>query len=900
MTDPSVLDRPADQTADLDLYAAFRDRGDERALARLVERHWSPSWRLALALARDPAAAEDVAQQAFVRLVLAARARLSIAVFPAWLRATVLNEARSHARAEKRRVRREEAVAVSPETPAASPDSLGPLREQVEHLPETLREPLVLHYGMGLTHAEVGEALGCPAGTASSRIREGLERLRERFQATGQPAALASLEAGLAAWQASLEAKAPPAPPRLDVLLATPSAPALGVGGGVGKKLAALFAAALLVVVGTTARSLVTGPPSPSSVGPGALGLAPAPLDTAATGSSGTSSDATPVPALGTHDVPGGESEGPPRAVAVGADPAKVASVASTATNDAASGAASKKAGASPEGKHRLVGKVVDADGRPVAGAKVAFLGHDPSTAGPGLGKNLQVTRRAKAGAGPGAVGPGGAPKLALAGGPQGLPPPLDFEKDIQRAVATSLALRHLAELAATTTADDGTFSFFVPTSTNAAPGGPMGGPGTTVGMKLGGASMAMASFADTLVSARVEKAGTTLAAEKPLEGVLDAAGQEDAGTVVVTAIPSLTVAVRSGGNPVEGAQVRFVDAGTDEASAATDRTGVARRATASPSVLVTVSKAGFATERRQAVLREGDVRLDVELTPSATLSGVVLGPDGRPLAGVPITADEPDAPTVLLARDQKAACATATDDQGHFTLDGLAPGRAYDVTAKPADPGVLGAELTVTAPAPDVTINLGAAGSLVVEITATGDAGREARDGWPGLDPQMLQADGTWHHADGDRSASGNRVTFARLVPGTYRVKVQPIAFAPVTTQPVTVAGGATATVPLELRRGRDVTGRVVDSSGKPLAHAHVGRGDQGFFVMLMAGDDARFKLSGFSDEASKIVVQAPGCVGREVVVQPGVTDLGDVVLEAAPATEAPPEGGTATPGGK
>ena len=52
-------------------------------------------------------------------------------------------------------------------------------------LPEKLRLPLVLHFGLGMTHQEVGQALGCPPTTAQSRLEQGLARLRRAFVGAG-------------------------------------------------------------------------------------------------------------------------------------------------------------------------------------------------------------------------------------------------------------------------------------------------------------------------------------------------------------------------------------------------------------------------------------------------------------------------------------------------------------------------------------------------------------------------------------------------------------------------------------------------------------------------------------------------------------------------------------------
>src|SRR4051794_12882631 len=123
-------------TSDEALYDAYRDRKDEAALRTLVERHWPGVFRLAHAIVRDAPSAEDVAQEALVRVVQAARARRRLDPFAGWLRTVTVNEARMWLRSERRRERREDAVRAR-DAVQAGPASLDPaaaIREYTEAL----------------------------------------------------------------------------------------------------------------------------------------------------------------------------------------------------------------------------------------------------------------------------------------------------------------------------------------------------------------------------------------------------------------------------------------------------------------------------------------------------------------------------------------------------------------------------------------------------------------------------------------------------------------------------------------------------------------------------------------------------------------------------------------------
>jgi RNA polymerase sigma-70 factor (ECF subfamily) len=61
----------------------------------------------------------------------------------------------------------------------------------VQALPLDVRVAVVLHFYEGQTHDEVAEVVGCPKGTASSRIRRGLEKLKESLTSAGYGAVAA-------------------------------------------------------------------------------------------------------------------------------------------------------------------------------------------------------------------------------------------------------------------------------------------------------------------------------------------------------------------------------------------------------------------------------------------------------------------------------------------------------------------------------------------------------------------------------------------------------------------------------------------------------------------------------------------------------------------------------------
>jgi RNA polymerase sigma-70 factor (ECF subfamily) len=106
--------------------------------------------------------------------------------------ATIRRRAIDLARGRQRRERREQAVAGEAEagghgpawftSPTEDAETRSLLEAGVRGLPEPLREVVVLRFWGGLTFAEIAEAVGCPANTAASRYRYGLDALRTRLR----------------------------------------------------------------------------------------------------------------------------------------------------------------------------------------------------------------------------------------------------------------------------------------------------------------------------------------------------------------------------------------------------------------------------------------------------------------------------------------------------------------------------------------------------------------------------------------------------------------------------------------------------------------------------------------------------------------------------------------------
>lgn len=162
-------------------------RGDQSAFAALYDRYGASTFGFALKICNNRALAEDVVQEAFLSIwQRAGRFDPERGTVSAYLFAAVHNKAVDAVRHESSLRRREEGVGDLPtETPAdevVEAAWLGvrrtEVRSAVARLSPVQREALELAYFEGLTYSEVADKLGIPLGTAKTRLRDGMIRLR--------------------------------------------------------------------------------------------------------------------------------------------------------------------------------------------------------------------------------------------------------------------------------------------------------------------------------------------------------------------------------------------------------------------------------------------------------------------------------------------------------------------------------------------------------------------------------------------------------------------------------------------------------------------------------------------------------------------------------------------------
>ena len=171
------------EAADEELMLAYRD-GDAAAFERLYARHKGALYRFVLRSLPDRAAAEELYQEAWIR-VIEARARYQVeARFKTWLYTIAHNLLVDHWR--KRglslvALEEEDAVgeALDPARQAEARDDLRRLLAALQALPPAQREAFLLHEEAGMSVAEIAAATGSNEEAAKSRLRYAMSKLKQ-------------------------------------------------------------------------------------------------------------------------------------------------------------------------------------------------------------------------------------------------------------------------------------------------------------------------------------------------------------------------------------------------------------------------------------------------------------------------------------------------------------------------------------------------------------------------------------------------------------------------------------------------------------------------------------------------------------------------------------------------
>lgn len=168
---------------------ARKRRSQAAKMDTLFRNHASDALRLAYLLTGSRELAEDVTQEAFIRVAGRYIDIREPDAFPAYLRRTVVNLTKDHYRRASREqalLRRYRSEPSSQETATSAVEQRQDLIRLLQSLPPRQRAAVILRHCFALSEKDVAEALNTSIPAAKSLISRGLSSLRKRAEAETQ------------------------------------------------------------------------------------------------------------------------------------------------------------------------------------------------------------------------------------------------------------------------------------------------------------------------------------------------------------------------------------------------------------------------------------------------------------------------------------------------------------------------------------------------------------------------------------------------------------------------------------------------------------------------------------------------------------------------------------------
>lgn len=177
---------PGIETNETDLIERLR-RGDERAVGEIVEQFKNPLFAFILRMVPDHAAAEDIFQETWLRVVRYAGRFRGDSKLSTWIFQIALNLCRDAERKRKRwfQVSIDDYADAIPVKPGFGAEKLlraQQVREVVNQLPVKMREVMVLKFFHDMDDDEIAEVVGCPVGTVKTRYYRGAKLMKEKWE----------------------------------------------------------------------------------------------------------------------------------------------------------------------------------------------------------------------------------------------------------------------------------------------------------------------------------------------------------------------------------------------------------------------------------------------------------------------------------------------------------------------------------------------------------------------------------------------------------------------------------------------------------------------------------------------------------------------------------------------
>lgn len=152
-------------------------QGDARAFEQLLESNYETLYRFAYKWCGKREDAEDVTQQACIKLARVLSQFRFESAFSSWLYRLVINCAKDWSRSQRRHTDaseplQESALPVTDGNPVEAQVQRWQLLKQLDRLPDGIKETLLLVHAEGMTHGEAAAVLAIKESTVSWRLHE--------------------------------------------------------------------------------------------------------------------------------------------------------------------------------------------------------------------------------------------------------------------------------------------------------------------------------------------------------------------------------------------------------------------------------------------------------------------------------------------------------------------------------------------------------------------------------------------------------------------------------------------------------------------------------------------------------------------------------------------------------
>lgn len=160
--------------------------GDTYAFRLLVERFMKQAYNIAYGVVRHHDDAEDLAQEAFVRVHRSLPSFRGDAEFSTWLYRIVMNLSLNRVRQRSNRAQHEVELTdynsggpLASSTPHEQPDMRMHIEHALHELPTLQRAVVILRHMNGLSTKQVSDILKCSEGTVKTHLHRGLKKMKK-------------------------------------------------------------------------------------------------------------------------------------------------------------------------------------------------------------------------------------------------------------------------------------------------------------------------------------------------------------------------------------------------------------------------------------------------------------------------------------------------------------------------------------------------------------------------------------------------------------------------------------------------------------------------------------------------------------------------------------------------